>query len=71
MQRRLRVAKKFGFNNIKFIKGDLSVVKFTEKLFKKYDFDIIIERFEMFKMCSKITQQRCSTLMAVSSKSTH
>ena len=34
--------KKFGFNNIKFIKGDLSIVKFTEKLFKKYDFDIII-----------------------------
>ena len=42
MNKRLMVAKKLGFNNIKFIKGDLSIVKFTEKLFKKYVFDIII-----------------------------
>ena len=42
MSKRLKVAKKFGFNNIKFIKGDLSIIKFTENLFKKNDFDIII-----------------------------
>ena len=42
MNKRLMVAKKLGFNNIKFIKGDLSIVEFTEKIFKKYDFDTII-----------------------------
>ena len=30
MNRRLTVAKKFGFNNIKFIKGDLSIIKFAD-----------------------------------------
>lgn len=38
---RLKTAKKLGFRNIKFIKGDLVKPEFVQKLFKKYKFDII------------------------------
>ena len=42
IKQRIKTAKKFGFKNIKFIKGDLSNANFTEGLFKKFDFDIVI-----------------------------
>tara|TARA_Y100001970_G_C14246127_1_gene868401 strand:- start:1915 stop:3057 length:1143 start_codon:yes stop_codon:yes gene_type:complete len=42
IKNRLKTAKKFGFKNIKFIKGDLANSKFTENLFKKFKFDIVI-----------------------------
>tara|TARA_B100000579_G_C22825636_1_gene852954 strand:- start:1137 stop:2279 length:1143 start_codon:yes stop_codon:yes gene_type:complete len=42
ISQRLKIAKKFGFKNIKFIKGDLVNSKFTENIFKKYNFDIVM-----------------------------
>lgn len=42
MSQRIKTAKKFGFNNIKFIKGDLSNALFTKNIFKKYNFDVVI-----------------------------
>ena len=42
IKQRIKTAKNFGFRNIKFIKGDLSNANFTEGLFKKFDFDIVI-----------------------------
>ena len=42
MHQRIKTAKKFGFSNIKFIKGDLSNALFTKNIFKKYDFDVVI-----------------------------
>ena len=42
MKTRINTAKKVGFKNIKFIKGDLSNAYFVENLFKKYKFNIVI-----------------------------
>lgn len=42
MSNRIKCAKKFGFKNIKFIKGNLTDVKFVESLFKKFKFEVII-----------------------------
>ena len=42
MKKRINTAKKLGFKNITFIKGDLSRANFTENLFKKFDFDLVI-----------------------------
>ncbi len=42
MQKRLETAKRFGFQNIKFIKGDLSSMSFVESIFKNHNFDVII-----------------------------
>lgn len=42
MEKRISTAKRFGFNNIKFIKGDLTNLKFTSNLVKKYKFDVVI-----------------------------
>ena len=42
MSQRIKTAKKFGYQNIKFIKGDLTDSRFTFKLFKTYSFDIVI-----------------------------
>ena len=39
--KRIKKSKKYGFNNIKFVKGDLKSEKFTRNLFKKYKFDIV------------------------------
>ena len=42
MSARISTAKKYGYNNIFFIKGDLINKKFVFKLFKKYKFDLVI-----------------------------
>ena len=42
MQRRIYTAKKNNFNNIKFIKGDLTNINFVNKLIKSYQFNVII-----------------------------
>ena len=42
IKKRIKSAKKFGFKNIQFIKGDISNAHFTEDLFKKYKFDVVI-----------------------------
>ena len=42
IKQRLITAKKFGFKNISFIKGDLTNSKFTENLFKKNKFNVVI-----------------------------
>ena len=42
MSQRIKTAKKFGYQNIKFIKGDLTDSRFTFKLFKTHSFDIVI-----------------------------
>ena len=41
MRQRLKSAKKLGFKNLFFLKGDLTNSKFTENLFKKHKFDIV------------------------------
>lgn len=41
MNQRLKSAKKLGFKNLFFFKGDLTNTKFTENLFKKHKFDIV------------------------------
>ena len=41
MSLRLSKAKKLGFKNIFFLKGDLTNLKFTENLFKKFKFDVV------------------------------
>ena len=42
MSQRIKTAKKFGYQNIKFIKGDLVDPNFTLNLFKIHNFDIVI-----------------------------
>ena len=42
MSQRIKTAKKFGYKNIKFIKGDLVDPNFTLNLFKIHNFDIVI-----------------------------
>jgi nucleoside-diphosphate-sugar epimerase len=42
MERRIITAKKNGFKNIKFIKGDLTNLKFVENLIKSHKFDVVI-----------------------------
>ena len=42
IKNRITTAKKFGFTNIQFVKGDISNAQFTENLFKKYKFDVVI-----------------------------
>ena len=39
MKKRISTAKRYGFSNIKFIKGDLTNLKFTNNLVKKYKID--------------------------------
>tara|TARA_B100000963_G_scaffold358210_1_gene382278 strand:- start:18667 stop:19809 length:1143 start_codon:yes stop_codon:yes gene_type:complete len=42
MEKRITKARQFGLRNIKFIKGDLTDLKFTEKLIKSYKFDVVV-----------------------------
>lgn len=42
IKQRISTAKKYGFKNIRFIKGDLTNSKFTENLFKKNRFNVVI-----------------------------
>ena len=42
IKQRIITAKKYGFKNISFIKGDLTNSKFTENLFKKNKFNVVI-----------------------------
>lgn len=42
MKERINIAKKFGFKNITFIKGELTNSKFVVNLFKKFKFDIVL-----------------------------
>jgi len=42
IKQRISTAKKYGFKNIRFIKGDLTNSKFTENLFKKNKFNVVI-----------------------------